>query len=254
MGYSSEQRDRLKTSLCGARKKNGTTCRAFAGQGTDHLGVGVCKYHGGATQAHAKRAVALEAKRRMVTLGQPLDRIAPSEALDGLLRASAGHVYWLRDEITGLDDLGTNEAAVLLKMYDAERDRLTRISEVALKSGLTEEHVRLTQAKAHHMVTIVMEAIQGVELSEDQRRALGASLRVSVAKHRGGLDGEDPAEAERRIAEGDAQLAKLREKIKTDHEARINAEAERRAAKLAGLIPASEMRTSDDAPVPAPAA
>jgi rubredoxin len=41
-GNTSEQRDHLSTPLCGARKKTGEECRAFAGQGTPHLGVGNC--------------------------------------------------------------------------------------------------------------------------------------------------------------------------------------------------------------------
>ena len=32
---------------CGAKKKNGETCRAAAGQGTRHIGTGRCKFHGG---------------------------------------------------------------------------------------------------------------------------------------------------------------------------------------------------------------
>ena len=47
MGYTSEQRDSLSTPLCLAKKKNGTLAAPSAGQGTDHLGIGRCKYHGG---------------------------------------------------------------------------------------------------------------------------------------------------------------------------------------------------------------
>ena len=35
--------------ICGARTRKGTPCRRPAGWGTDHPGVGRCKYHGGAT-------------------------------------------------------------------------------------------------------------------------------------------------------------------------------------------------------------
>src|SRR3954452_20143301 len=119
MAHTSDQRDSLATPLCGASKKDGSQCRAFAGQGTDHLGVGPCKYHGGSTTSHKKHAVVLEAKQRMVKLGHPVQAIAPGQALLGLLRASAGHVVWISEEIQALEDLGTHEAEVLLRMYDS---------------------------------------------------------------------------------------------------------------------------------------
>ncbi|MBU0609035.1 MAG: hypothetical protein KKI08_14205 [Armatimonadetes bacterium] len=35
--------------LCGAKNRSGNPCRQVAGMGTNHLGAGRCKYHGGAT-------------------------------------------------------------------------------------------------------------------------------------------------------------------------------------------------------------
>lgn len=35
--------------LCGATNRNGEPCQLKAGWGTDHLGVGRCKFHGGAS-------------------------------------------------------------------------------------------------------------------------------------------------------------------------------------------------------------
>lgn len=34
---------------CGARTRSGSPCRNVAGKGTNHLGIGRCKFHGGAT-------------------------------------------------------------------------------------------------------------------------------------------------------------------------------------------------------------
>lgn len=36
-------------ALCGAKTRSGGTCRNTAGRGTDHHGVGRCKFHGGAS-------------------------------------------------------------------------------------------------------------------------------------------------------------------------------------------------------------
>lgn len=42
-------KDREARGICGARTRSGDPCKNVAGKGTDHLGVGRCKFHGGAT-------------------------------------------------------------------------------------------------------------------------------------------------------------------------------------------------------------
>src|SRR5690348_8245831 len=101
MGHTPEQRE--GHPLCAAKKKDGTRCRAFAGQGTDHPGVGQCKFHGGATPNGRKHALALEAKQRMVAMSVPVDDAQPHLILLKELTVSAGHVGWLREEIGTLE-------------------------------------------------------------------------------------------------------------------------------------------------------
>lgn len=53
--------------LCGARNRHGGTCKAEAGKGTDHLGEGRCKNHGGCSPggpAGNQHAVTTGLKRR----------------------------------------------------------------------------------------------------------------------------------------------------------------------------------------------
>lgn len=46
----------MTVSFCGAKKRQGEgTCRLPAGWGTDHVGRGRCKLHGGCTPRHSKR-------------------------------------------------------------------------------------------------------------------------------------------------------------------------------------------------------
>ena len=98
MAHTSEQRGNLRTPLCGAKKKNGELCRNFAGEGTEHKGIGTCKFHGGATGTHQKHAQLVEGKRQMVTMGLPIE-VQPHEALLNLLWLSAGHVAWLAKQV-----------------------------------------------------------------------------------------------------------------------------------------------------------
>jgi hypothetical protein len=68
--------------LCGAKKKNGELCRAYAGQGTDHPGVGRCKFHLGNAPNLKKHAA--KQQKRMVVFGAPIP-IDPNQALLAML-------------------------------------------------------------------------------------------------------------------------------------------------------------------------
>jgi hypothetical protein len=89
---------------CGhARGENGAPCRKQAGAGTDHVGWGHCKYHGGASpngRAYAARlrAEALVAERRLAMTFYRVDLpdISPEAALLEEVRRSAGIVRWLQ--------------------------------------------------------------------------------------------------------------------------------------------------------------
>src|SRR4051812_48589995 len=95
MAHTPEQRSAQQ--LCGARKKNGTLCRAFAGQGTDHPGYGKCKYHFGSSPSHRKHAAVAKAKQRIIEsgIGTPID-ISPGMALLMAVRLSAGHLSFIK--------------------------------------------------------------------------------------------------------------------------------------------------------------
>src|SRR5258708_6960766 len=116
--HTPEQRDRH--ALCGAKKRsNGEPCRKFAGEGTEHFGVGKCKLHGGSTKSHKQHAVKVEAQRRAIQFGQSVD-IQPTEALLAVLHLSAGHLSWVRDELAALDDKKTFDGQVLLRSWNEE--------------------------------------------------------------------------------------------------------------------------------------
>src|SRR3954451_18796190 len=86
---------------CGATKRDGTTCRKAAGAGTTHLGIGRCKYHGGASPNHQIAAEKKMAEQRMRTYGSPID-VEPHVALIEEVRRTAGHVAWLNEVVSDL--------------------------------------------------------------------------------------------------------------------------------------------------------
>jgi hypothetical protein len=175
-----EQRDRH--ALCGAKKRKGGKCRLYAGQRTDHPGVGHCYLHGGATPNGKKHAVTLEARRAMVKLGVPIEDITAPDALMGLLRATSGHVAWLHAQLADLDDLADHEAQIIVKLYDAERDRLVRIGEACIRAGVAEAQVRIMSGQIAVLGSALQRAAAKAGLSDAQRQRLGAALRDELSK------------------------------------------------------------------------
>jgi len=182
MAHTSEERDHLNTPLCGAKKKNGELCRAFAGQGTEHRGVGCCKNHGGSTRSHKSNAIIVEAKRRMVKLGEPIPGIAPHEALLAVLRATAGHVAWLHREVAGLEDLASAESRVVVTLYDSERDRLTRVAKACSEVGVQDREIRVHEREAAIFATAVDKAAGELGMEAEQRRKLHEAIAQALSE------------------------------------------------------------------------
>lgn len=156
----------------------------FAGQGTDHVGFGACKLHGGATKNHGKHAVALELKRKMITLGEPVEDVTAVEALLQELFASSGHVAWLRQEISSMDedDLGTPTGQAMISLYNSERDRKVRIAKLATEAGLDEAQVRIAEAQVLLLADALKRAADAVNMPVKMQRQLGARLREEFSK------------------------------------------------------------------------
>lgn len=214
-----------------ATRVPGSPCKNWAGFRTEHPGVGKCFLHGGSTTSHRKFAVTVEAKRRMVQLGTPIEDVTAPAALMGLLRASAGHVAWLQHEVAALDTLASPEAEVLVRLYDSERDRLARISEACVRAGVAEHLIRMEQQHAEMVLRAFRDAARDAGLGAHQVQALATALRKRLAEH-----GNDPQRAAQEAAQADARLAELRQKIADDEERRVRALAERRAQELSGLM------------------
>jgi hypothetical protein len=57
-------------NICGSKKRTGGVCRLHAGWGTNHLGVGRCRKHGGSVPSHVKSAAGDELR---ILLGKPVE-------------------------------------------------------------------------------------------------------------------------------------------------------------------------------------
>jgi hypothetical protein len=187
MAMTSEARSSYP--LCSAKRKSGVPCRAFAGQGTDHLGTGRCKYHGGSTPSHKTAAAKEEAERKMAILGSTVN-VTPAQALMGILRSTAGSVAWLDAEVKALDDLESMEGKSIVRLWSDERDRLTRIASACLSAGIGKAEVEMAEEQTEALAKAINAAMSHVGgLSHDQKRQFGQALRHELAS----LSSADPA-------------------------------------------------------------
>lgn len=157
---------------CGATTKQLTKCKLPRGFGTDHEGIGYCKYHGGTTINHRKAAVRQEA----IIMGAPLD-INPLDAMIWCIRITAGEVKWLSEKIAELDDTeAISENQILgdmFHLYIRERadrvERLTSYSEKSIKLNLTERAIKLQEQYGQMIAALLKGILLDLQLTKEQR-------------------------------------------------------------------------------------
>lgn len=186
--------------LCGANRRQGEpgdTCRRPAGWGTDHVGIGPCKLHGGSTPAHRAAAVVTQAKRDVVLFGARRD-VHPAEALLELVQWTAGEVDYWRMRVRELDeealtwgvskvkedghDKGTTYEAkpnIAYTMLRDASDRLERYSSSALKAGVDERRVRIAEQQGTQLLGVLIACL--TELGHDV--SPGSEAARIVLKH-----------------------------------------------------------------------
>lgn len=161
----------------GWKAKSKAYCTKSPGWGTDHVGIGRCKLHGGANPAYLAEVQRLAATRAVETYGIPV-KVDPQQALVEELERTAGHVHWLRIQVADLeaDDTltgpvgneGVNEAGVrshpraeahiMLRLYQQERKHLVAVAKSCIEAGIEERRVKLAEDQGQ----LIAKAITGI--------------------------------------------------------------------------------------------
>lgn len=143
-----KHRRRVPENQCGAKKRTGGLCTLSSGWGTNHPGIGKCKFHGGKAPGHVKAAAKAEYRR---LLGTPLE-INPLDAILWCIKIRAGEVKWLSDRMHELDEKHWIEDTMVGKqfhLYARERQHamadLARFSQMAVSLGIAERAVKLAE-------------------------------------------------------------------------------------------------------------
>ena len=179
---------------CGGTNRAGGPCGNAAGKATDHVGVGNCASHGGATRNGRLAAAKEQARAELAALdvapvGDPLNRQAQL----------AGQVLAWRDSMAArVNALGglryTTESGEQLRaevaLYERSLDRAGRVLVAMARLHIDERLAAITEAQADLVERAVSAALasEGLDLAAQDRarRVVSRHLRTVLAA--GGQD------------------------------------------------------------------
>jgi hypothetical protein len=176
---------------CGAKKRQFpfTPCEQPSGWGTDHPGIGHCRFHGGSTSSQRTQAMRQRIHdEAVVMLGrtdlQPID----NPLLE--LQKFAAEVIAFKDilgdkveELRGLtyDDLTeTEQVRAILMAYERALDRTNTVLSGIVRLNIEERTARLSELQAQLMIQLFEAVIEAreMQLTREQK----STARTIVAR------------------------------------------------------------------------
>jgi hypothetical protein len=162
---------------CGAKTRNGGGCKAAAGQGTDHVGYGRCKLHGGCTPSHVRKAKEQVAAEAVANYGLPRE-IEPHAALLEELHRTAGVVAWLGDVVGELDTpegkgpliektVFGEQASVWVKLHRDERKHFLDVAKTCVAAGIEERRVRIAEEQGRLLAAAVTGILEDLGVADN---------------------------------------------------------------------------------------
>ena len=174
---------------CPATNRKKQPCKMAAGYGTDHVGAGLCKFHGGSTPAGRKNGAKLLAARQIEAWGGRLNTTAPDALLELIQTKAAEVAYWnwrvsnltdnqragllqTKTETTSGPQGPTNSQTkqttphMYLTILHKTQDQLATYSAAAIKAGIDEAMVRVVATQSAAVI--------------DLARRLGELARIRV--------------------------------------------------------------------------
>ncbi|RPE39755.1 hypothetical protein EDD90_2773 [Streptomyces sp. Ag109_O5-1] len=180
---------------CGAQKRQGQpgdTCSLVAGFGTDHVGIGRCKFHGGNTRnqriAAAAELADLEARQILATL----DVTPVGDPFAALSRLAGQVVAWqeaissivndLGDRIRYEGAAGSEQLRAEIALYERAMDRTGHVLGLIAKLGIEDRMARVTERQADALVSALEAALAAAgvtgQAADAARKAAARHLRA----------------------------------------------------------------------------
>lgn len=203
---------------CNAKKRNGSgRCTKAAGWGTDHLGLGACKLHGGSVPNHRKSAQVEMAMQSTEAFGIPRN-VDPMDALLGELRLTSGIIEFYHSKIRELDDNGGGslvgpvgsegvndqgvtyhpdfKANIYVRLHREEREHLVKVAKACIDAGIAERQVQIAETQGQQLANVIRVILAGVGVDlEDPkvRQVVRAALLEAAALDTSGRELESVA-------------------------------------------------------------
>lgn len=183
-------------------------CQLQAGFRTNHLGLGPCCFHGGATPQAQRKYERVQAGMLVHGYGQLREGlIDPRDLLMEELARTAGNIDFLtlclgdltEEELLGSvplpEELASGSSSkdgdhwelrerfgvpALVSLYQWERTHLAKLSSDAVKLGLLERAVRVEEGQAVLMATALSRSLQRAGLQPAQLEAARGFLREEL--------------------------------------------------------------------------
>nr|WP_202446860.1 hypothetical protein [Streptomyces sp. SID5468] len=180
------------TPQCGAQKRQGApgdVCSLVAGWGTDHVGFGRCRLHGGNTrnQRAAARTEQAEAEARAVLADLNVEAVAdPFAALARLAgqavawqEAISGMVQRLGDRIRYEGAAGTEQLRAEIALYERAMDRAGQILGMIARLNIEDRMARVTERQAEALVSALEAGLAAAGITG----AAAVAARQAAARH-----------------------------------------------------------------------
>lgn len=170
-------------ALCGAKKRQSEgTCTQVAGWGTDHVGDGPCKLHGGNTKAHRSaadvRQVETGARRALADLGVTTPVTDPLLELQRL----AGEIVAFKDALRSMverlnsvryDGPVGEQIRGEIVVYERAMDRAARVlrdmASLKIDERLVQIQSRISETQGHAIAAVIRAILDDLELTPAQQ-------------------------------------------------------------------------------------
>lgn len=184
--------DGSKKALCGAKRhqgEEGATCTQIAGWGTDHVGIGKCKNHGGNTKTHRTTAAIAIADREARAILADLDVVPIGDPLTHLLQLAGQILAWQEATARLVNDLegriryaGANGAEQLraeIALYERAMDRAMKVLTEIARLNIEERLAGIAEQQAERVLRAIDAALAAAGVTGQQ----AAEARLTAARH-----------------------------------------------------------------------
>lgn len=187
-----ERADDEDKPRCGAQKRQGApgeTCTFVAGWGTDHVGTGRCRLHGGNTRNQRTAARTQQAEQEARALLAELEVPAVDNPFTALARLAGQIVAWqetmagivnrLGERLRYESAVGTEQLRAEIALYERAMDRSAQVLGMIARLNIEDRMARVSERQAE----IVVSAIEAALASAGVTGREADAARKVAARH-----------------------------------------------------------------------